>query len=56
MGLDFQQEQDIITYISELRGGFGTVSRFIGYSPVDTTINNTTFNLTVIITLRNDEQ
>jgi hypothetical protein len=46
----------ILTRISDIRRGFGSVSRFIGYSPVGTTISYNTFNLTVTIALRNYEQ
>jgi hypothetical protein len=42
--------QDIVTYISDFRRGFGLANRFIGYSPVVTTINYNTFKITIIIT------
>jgi hypothetical protein len=39
-----------VTCISDYRRVFGSVSRFVGYSLVVTTINYNTFKITVIIT------
>jgi hypothetical protein len=41
---------DIVTCFSNLKTGFGLVSRFIGYSLIVTTDNYNTLKITVIIT------
>jgi hypothetical protein len=45
-----------VTCISDFSSGFGSVSRFIGYSPGGTAIDCNTFNLTVTVTLHKCEQ
>jgi hypothetical protein len=41
---------NIVTYIRDYRCGFGLVNRFIGYSPVVTTINYDTLKIILTIT------